>query len=58
MTTIEYDLPNPAEVGRKSDREILQAIIDGQFPGAPVSQALPFQFAEVGEGFVAVTGAK
>lgn len=40
-----------------SGRQILQAIVDGQLPQAPISRALSFWLVEVGDGFAAFEGA-
>jgi hypothetical protein len=42
ITGIRYGLPTPAEVAGKTGREILQAIIDGKLPQAPISKTLSF----------------
>jgi uncharacterized protein (TIGR00369 family) len=52
----KYGLPTPAEVVGKTGREILQAIIDGKLPQAPISQTLSFWITEVGDGFAAFEG--
>ena len=51
-----YGLPTPAEVAGKTGKEILQAIIDGTLPQAPVSEVLSFWLTEVGDGFAAFAG--
>ena len=56
MTDYTYGLARPDQVAGKSGREILQAIIDGALPQAPISQALSFWITEVGEGFAAFEG--
>jgi uncharacterized protein (TIGR00369 family) len=56
MTDYTYGLARPEQVAGKSGREILQAIIDGDLPQAPISQALSFWITEVGEGFAVFEG--
>jgi uncharacterized protein (TIGR00369 family) len=56
MTDIKYGLPIPADVAGKTGREILQAIIDGQLPQAPISETMSFWITEVGDGFAAFEG--
>jgi len=56
MTEYTYGLARPEQVAGKSGREILQAIIDGDLPQAPISQALSFWITEVGEGFAVFEG--
>ena len=51
-----YGLARPEDISGKSGREILQAIIDGALPQAPISQALSFWIVEVGDGFAAFEG--
>jgi uncharacterized protein (TIGR00369 family) len=53
---LRYGLPTPAEVAGKTGREILQAIIDGKLPQAPISQTMSFWITEVGDGFAAFEG--
>src|SRR5215510_8315826 len=55
-TGFRYGLPNPAEVAGKTGREILQAIIDGKLPQAPISQTMSFWITEVGDGFAVFEG--
>ena len=56
MTTYSYGLARPDQVAGKSGLEILQAIIDGGLPQAPISEAMSFWITEVGEGFAAFEG--
>lgn len=56
MTARRYGLASPADVAGLSGREILQRIIDGQLPQAPISETLSFWIVEVGEGFAAFEG--
>jgi uncharacterized protein (TIGR00369 family) len=51
-----YGLPTPAEVAGKTGKEVLQAIIDGKLPQAPISQTMSFWIVEVGDGFAAFAG--
>jgi uncharacterized protein (TIGR00369 family) len=53
---MKYGLPTPAGIAGKTGREILQAIIDGTLPQAPISETLSFWITEVGEGFAAFEG--
>ena len=53
---ITYGLPAAADVAGKSGREILQAIIDGELPQAPISETMSFWITEVGEGFAVFEG--
>jgi uncharacterized protein (TIGR00369 family) len=46
----------PADVAGLTGREVLQAIIDGRLPQAPISQALTFRLVAVGEGTAAFEG--
>jgi uncharacterized protein (TIGR00369 family) len=56
MTGIRYGLPTPAEVAGKTGREILQAIIDGKLPQAPISETLSFWITEIGDGVAVFEG--
>ena len=42
--------------GGARSQQILQAIIEGEFPQAPISRALTFWIVEVGDGFAAFEG--
>jgi uncharacterized protein (TIGR00369 family) len=53
---VRYGLSTPAELAGKTGREILQAIIDGKLPQAPISQTMSFWITEVGDGFAAFEG--
>ena len=53
---LRYGLAAPAEVARLPGKAILQAIIDGRLPQAPISETLSFWLAEVGDGFAAFEG--
>ena len=56
MTQMKYGLAAPADVAGKSGKEILQDIIDGRLPQAPISQAMSFWITEVDDGFAAFQG--
>jgi uncharacterized protein (TIGR00369 family) len=56
MTGHQYGLPRPEQVGGKTGREILQSIINGELPQAPISETMSFWIVEVGEGFAAFEG--
>ena len=56
MTGIRYGLPTPAEVAGKTGREILQAIIEGKLPQAPISRTLSFWITEIGDGVAVFEG--
>ncbi|SPE31309.1 Phenylacetic acid degradation-related protein [Burkholderiales bacterium] len=56
MKNHRYGLASPAEVARMSGREVLQAIIDGRLPQAPISKTLSFWLTEVGDGFAVFEG--
>jgi len=49
-------MPTRADLAGKSGREILQAIIDGELPQAPISETMSFWITEVGDGFAAFEG--
>lgn len=51
-----YGLANPEEVAGMSGKELLQAIIDGRLPQAPISETMSFWIVEVGDGFAAFEG--
>jgi len=56
MATYSYGLARPDQVSGKSGKEILQAIIKGGLPQAPISDALSFWITEVGDGFAVFEG--
>ena len=56
MTSYTYGLAKPVDVGGMTGRQILQAIIDGRLPQAPISQHLTFWITEVGDGFSVFEG--
>jgi uncharacterized protein (TIGR00369 family) len=51
MAEMKYGLPTAAEIAGKSGREILQAIVDGTLPQAPISETMSFWITEIGDGF-------
>jgi uncharacterized protein (TIGR00369 family) len=55
-TSFRYGLPTPAEVAGRTGKEILQGIIDGRLPQAPISQTMSFWITEVGDGFAVFEG--
>jgi uncharacterized protein (TIGR00369 family) len=56
MTTYHYGLATPQQAAPLSGKELLQAIIDGKLPQAPISQTMAFWIVEVGDGFAAFEG--
>jgi uncharacterized protein (TIGR00369 family) len=56
MAQMQFGLASPTDVAGKTGKEILQAIIDGKLPQAPISKALSFWITEVGDGFAAFEG--
>ncbi|HLG85070.1 MAG TPA: PaaI family thioesterase [Bradyrhizobium sp.] len=56
MTQMKYGLAASADVAGKSGKEILQDIIDGRLPQAPISQVMSFWITEVDDGFAAFQG--
>lgn len=50
MPEYTYGAVAPQQAAGKSGRELLQAIVDGALPQAPISRALSFWLTEVGEG--------
>lgn len=54
--THSYGLASREDWARLSGRELLQAVVDGRLPQAPISQAMSFWIVEVGEGFAAFEG--
>lgn len=53
---LHYGIATAAQVAGLSGREILQGIIDGRLPQAPISQTLTFWIVKVGDGFAAFEG--
>lgn len=56
MTSYTYGLARPDDVKGKSGKEILQAIIDGRLPQAPISETMSFWITQVGDGFAVFEG--
>jgi uncharacterized protein (TIGR00369 family) len=51
-----YGLAPPAAAAGRPGREVLQAIVDGALPQAPISETLGFWLVAVGDGFAAFEG--
>lgn len=51
-----YGVAGPEHWAKLSGRELLQAIVDGKLPQAPISEALGFWIVAVGEGSAAFEG--
>jgi len=51
-----YGIVPAAEAAALSGRELLQGMLDGRFPGPPITQALSFRLTEVGEGTAVFEG--
>lgn len=51
-----YGLATQREIAGMSGKELLQAIIDGRLPQAPISETMSFWIVEVGDGFAAFEG--
>ncbi|CAG9168606.1 hypothetical protein LMG23992_01214 [Cupriavidus laharis] len=56
MTSYRYGVASLAETAEMSGKAILEAIIAGRLPQPPISQALGFWLAEVGDGFAVFEG--
>ena len=56
MPEYEYGLAAAERVAGLSGRELLQAIIDGRLPQAPISRTMNFWIVEVGDGQAAFEG--
>jgi uncharacterized protein (TIGR00369 family) len=54
--TYTYGLAPRESWASMSGRELLQAIVDGKLPQAPISERMNFWIVEVGEGFAAFEG--
>lgn len=54
--TLRYGLAAPEQAANLTGRELLQAVIDGRLPQAPISRAMSFWIVEVGDGFAAFEG--
>jgi uncharacterized protein (TIGR00369 family) len=53
---MKFGLAEPADVAGKSGKEVLQDIIDGKLPQAPISEAMSFWITDVGDGFAVFEG--
>jgi uncharacterized protein (TIGR00369 family) len=51
-----YGLATPEQAAKLTGRELLQAVVDGRLPQAPISQTMSFWIVAVGEGFAAFEG--
>jgi uncharacterized protein (TIGR00369 family) len=51
-----YGLATPKEIEGMTGKELLQAIIDGKLPQAPISETMSFWIVEVGDGFAVFEG--
>lgn len=56
MDQVRYGLASQDDFAAKSGREVLEAIISGEFPQSPISEKLTFWLVEVSEGFAAFEG--
>jgi len=56
MTAYRYGVLDSFECAAMSGKEILQRIIDGRLPQAPVSERLSFWITEVGDGTAVFEG--
>jgi len=56
MTDFRYGLARPEELAGKSGRQVLQAVVDGELPQAPISETMSFWIVAVGDGFAAFEG--
>jgi uncharacterized protein (TIGR00369 family) len=54
--SIVYGVARPEELARRSGRQMLQAMIDGELPAPPIAATLGFLLVEVGDGFAAFEG--
>ena len=55
-STYNYGVAKRDDIGPLTGKGMLQAIVDGRLPQAPVSQALSFWLVEVGDGTAAFEG--
>jgi|SRR5271168_667499 len=56
MITYDYGVLDPAYCAAMTGKEILQSIIDGRLPQAPISKTLSFWITEVGDGVAVFEG--
>ncbi len=54
--TYVYDVLPRETIGAMTGRQVLEAIVDGRLPQAPISQVLNFWLTEVGDGFAVFEG--
>jgi uncharacterized protein (TIGR00369 family) len=52
----QYGLARASDTAGKNGKEILQGIIDGVLPQAPISRIMSFWITEVGDGFAVFEG--
>src|SRR5215470_18998972 len=55
-SNLTYGLASHDRIAAMTGKQILQAIIEGEFPQAPISRALTFWIVEVSDGFAAFEG--
>src|SRR5262252_3979023 len=55
-SNLTYGLASRDRIAAMTGKQILQAIIEGEFPQAPISRALSFWIVEVSDGFAAFEG--
>src|SRR5215470_6275375 len=56
MTEYVYGLASPADIAGLTGKQILQGIIEGRLPQAPISKSMTFWITEVGDGFAVFEG--
>ena len=56
MTECRYGLASEAEIAGLTGKQILQGIIDGRLPQAPISRSMTFWITEIGDGFAVFEG--
>ena len=56
MADRSYGVVDPAEVAGLSGREMLEGMISGRFPAAPIAATLGYLLAEVGDGTAVFEG--
>jgi len=56
VTPMKFGLVSRSASAGLTGRQVLQAIIDGELPQAPISQLMSFWITEVGDGFAAFEG--
>lgn len=56
MDAPTHGLVAPGTLAARGGRELLQAIVDGRLPQAPVGQPLSFRLVEVGDGVAVFEG--